>query len=69
MPRAVGNLKAATDAIEETASTTSGLKYDALAGQYVYNWKTESTLAGKCRQLVVKFQDGTVQRTSFRFTK
>lgn len=59
-----------TDAIEElSTATTSGLKYDATAGQYIYNWKTDSTLAGKCKQLILKLDDGTTHRANFKFTK
>ena len=47
------------DAIEEYTNATSGLKYDPVANQYVYNWKSKSDWAGSCRQLVVKLADGT----------
>ena len=58
------------DAVEElSAATTSGLKYDAVADQYHYNWKTEKSFAGSCRQLVVKLADGTSHRANFAFTK
>jgi HYR domain len=59
-----------TDAIEEYSTTTvSGLKYDSLAGQYIYNWKTTSSWAGTCRQLIVRLADGTYHRADFKFTK
>jgi hypothetical protein len=62
-------LSAATDAVEEVTTATSGLKYDALANQYIYNWKTASSYAGTCRQLTVKLADGSVHTALFKFTK
>lgn len=62
-------VSASTDLIEETTTATSGLKYDAVANQYVYNWKTDAKWAGTSRQLVVKLADGTIQRANFSFTK
>jgi probable HAF family extracellular repeat protein len=60
----------AADPVEEySTATVSGLKYDATANQYIYNWKTASTWAGTCRQLVVTLVDGTVHRANFTFTK
>jgi hypothetical protein len=62
----------AVDAVEEYATATnSGLKYDSVANQYIYNWKTESTIkAGECRQLIVKLADGSVAKTAnFTFFK
>ena len=60
---------ATTDLIEETTTATSGLKYDPVANQYIYNWKTDAKWAGTSRQLIVKLADGTVQRANFTFTK
>jgi hypothetical protein len=58
------------DAIEEySTATVSGLKYDATANQYIYNWKTASNYAGTCRQLIVRLKDGTYHRADFKFTK
>jgi hypothetical protein len=57
----------ATDAVEETATASnSGLTYDASSDQYVYVWKTSSTMAGTCQQLVVKLADGTLHRANFQ---
>jgi hypothetical protein len=59
-----------TDAIEEySTATVSGLKYDPLTHQYIYNWKTQSTWAGSCRQLIVKLVDGTYHRANFQFLR
>lgn len=61
---------ATTDQVEElTASASSSLNYDTTADQYNYVWKTNSTWAGSCRQLVVKLKDGTTHRANFKFTK
>ena len=45
----------------------SSLSYDAGADQYIYVWKTESSWAGTCRQLVVQLNDGSIHRANFRF--
>ena len=56
---------AATDEIEQTVSDTkSALEYDAASGQYTYKWKTSTTLKG-CRDLVLKFRDGSQLRTLY----
>ena len=65
-----GCTSATPDDIEEyVTSTTSGLTYDAAADQYNYVWKTTSTWAGSCRQLVVKFVDGKEYVANFQFVK
>ncbi len=54
------------DAIEQTVSAgASGLTYDAATDRYTYVWKTQKAWTG-CRQLVVKFDDGTVHRANFK---
>jgi hypothetical protein len=59
-----------SDLLEEYGTATvSGLKYDAAANQYIYNWKTQSIPAGSCRQLIVKLDDGTSHRANFTFFK
>ena len=57
------------DPIETLAGTTSGLKYDAIADQYNYTWKTSSALVGTCQRLEVKLVDGTSHYAFFKFTK
>ena len=57
------------DPIETTVSAgASGLSYDAASDTYTYVWKTQKGWTG-CRQLVVEFDDGTVERANFRFVK
>jgi ELWxxDGT repeat protein len=64
------NTSAPLDAIEETVSTgTSSLSYDAISGQYSYVWKTNSAWSNTCRQLTVKFSDGSEYKANFKFTK
>ncbi|HEY3436302.1 MAG TPA: PxKF domain-containing protein [Actinotalea sp.] len=61
---------ATLDALEEvSAATTSGLKFDAVADQYNYTWKTASTFAGTCKMLTVTLIDGTSKTALFKFTK
>jgi hypothetical protein len=59
-----------SDLVEEySTATTSGLKYDPVANQYIYNMKTDTKWAGSCRQLVVKLADNTYHRANFNFFK
>ena len=56
------------DGIETTvAAGASALSYDPSADSYGYVWKTDKAWAGTCRQLVLAFADGSVQRASFKF--
>jgi len=57
---------ALVDGIEETASVKHGLVYDPVSNRYTYDWGTSSTWSG-CRQLVMKFKGGSVQRANFIF--
>ena len=40
--------------------------YDPPLDQYKYVWKTDRNWRG-CRQLIVRFKDGTEKRANFRF--
>jgi hypothetical protein len=54
--------------IEETVNAgSSSLSYSSTLDQYNYVWKTENSWAGTCRQLVVKLNDGSEHRASFKF--
>lgn len=55
------------DLTDTVTAGGSSLSYDASSGQYVYVWKTESSWAGTCRQLVVTLKDGSVHRANFKF--
>lgn len=57
-----------TDDIEQTVTAgSSSLSYDPSTDQYTYVWKSNKAWAGTCRQLIVKLNDGTEHRASFRF--
>lgn len=59
---------ATVDGVEQTVSAGgSSLTYDPLADTYSYVWKTDKAWAGTCRQLVLTFVDGSVQRANFTF--
>lgn len=60
-----------TVAVNGTNPTNSngGLSYDPLQDRYTYPWKTEKNWAGSCRQLVVRYTDGTTYRANFNFTR
>ena len=58
------------DSVGETLTAgNSSLAYDAATDTYTYVWKTDKSWANTCRQLVIKFNDGTFQRANFRFVK
>lgn len=58
------------DPVEITATPgATGLRYDASAEQYVYNWQTAKSFAGKCYQVVLELDDGTTPFALFKFTK
>jgi hypothetical protein len=58
------------DAVEETVTAGgSSLSYDPTTGQYIYVWKTDKAWAGSCRQLQVKFADGSVRVANFTFSR
>jgi Tol biopolymer transport system component len=58
------------DVLEQTeTASSSGLTYDAAAGQYKYTWKTEKAWANSCRKLVLKLKDGTSREALFHLTK
>jgi hypothetical protein len=54
------------DVIEETV-TAGGSALSYGNGQYVYVWKTEKSWVGTCRQLQVKFTDGSEHVANFSF--
>ncbi len=57
-------------AVDETVTAgSSSLSYDPTTDTYNYVWKTDKGWAGTCRQLVVKFNDGTYHFADFNFTK
>jgi uncharacterized repeat protein (TIGR01451 family) len=55
------------DLTETLTAGNSSLSYSAGGEQYNYVWKTESSWAGTCRQLVLTLNDGTTHRANFKF--
>jgi hypothetical protein len=53
------------DAIEVTTTGGTSLRYDATAGQFVYNWATPKT-AGLCYALTMTTADGTATKALFK---
>ena len=59
-----------SDALESTAPAgANALSYDAAIDRYTYVWKTQKAWSNSCRELVLTFRDGTVERARFQFTK
>jgi uncharacterized repeat protein (TIGR01451 family) len=55
------------DLDETDTPGSSTLTYDAGSDKYQYNWKTEKSWVGQCRQLVVTLNDGTSHTANFKF--
>ncbi|HEX8136002.1 MAG TPA: PxKF domain-containing protein [Pyrinomonadaceae bacterium] len=55
------------DITETVTAGSSSLSYSATNEQYNYVWKTESSWAGTCRQLVMQLNDGSIHRANFKF--
>ncbi|MDX2007585.1 MAG: ExeM/NucH family extracellular endonuclease [Meiothermus sp.] len=53
----------------DPTASNSGLSYDPASGLYTYVWKTDRSWAGTCRQLVVRYTDGTTYRANFNFVR
>lgn len=54
--------------VDVTETLTAGGSSLSFSGdQYNYVWKTESSWAGTCRQLVLTLNDGTVHTANFKF--
>jgi hypothetical protein len=60
---------AAEDPVVGETAGNSRLRYDLDNEQYVYNWKTNKSFAGKCYELLLELDDGTTQVARFKFTK
>jgi len=59
---------AGVDDVEEAAAAGgSTLAYDVTTDQYTYVWKTNKAWAGTCRELLVRFVDGTIHVARFQF--
>lgn len=54
------------DPVSEVAATGgTSLRYDSVAGQFVYNWQTPK-LPGKCYDVTITTQDGSSLTTKFK---
>ena len=63
------NSTAPVDGVEQIDNPgSSGLSYDAGTQTYHYVWKTDKSWTN-CRQLVIKFTDGSYARANFKFSK
>jgi hypothetical protein len=59
-----------TDAIESYDTTgTSGLRYDALANQFIFTSQTQKGWAGSCKTFTLYLNDGTKHQANFNFVK
>jgi hypothetical protein len=54
---------------ETTNAGNSSLAYDATTDTYTFVWKTDKGWSNSCRQLLLRFTDGTTKNAEFRFTK
>jgi mannan endo-1,4-beta-mannosidase len=67
-PYACGS--ASIDAIEQTVTASvSGLTYDAASDMYTYVWRTDKAWTSTCRELTLRFRDGSTRVARFTFTK
>jgi len=64
-----GASTAAVTALKVPAVAASSLSYNARTDIYTYDWKTDKSWAGTCRQLSVKLVDGTERTLNFQFAK
>ena len=61
---------AQVEVVEETVTAgASSLSYDPASDQYSYVWKTNKAWSNTCRQLVMRFKDGTEKHANFKFTR
>jgi uncharacterized repeat protein (TIGR01451 family) len=56
-----------SDITQTLDATSNSINYDASSDQYNFVWKTSSSWAGTCRQLLVTLNDGSVHRANFKF--
>jgi hypothetical protein len=54
-----------TDALEESTSGNSVLRYDLGAGKYIFNWQTPQSNTPRCYVFVLRLTDGSVHTANF----
>jgi len=59
------DFSAPTDVIEVTSTGGTSLRYDPIAGQFVYNWQTPKT-PGICYQVKMTTLDGSSLSANFK---
>jgi hypothetical protein len=58
-----------TDVIEEYSQSASGLRWDATAQQYVFNFATQKSWAGTCKTVTLSLDGDEAAVAYFNFTK
>lgn len=62
------NCSTSDPGVDVTETLNAGGSSLSFSGdQYIYVWKTQSSWAGTCRQLVITLNDGTVHTANFKF--
>jgi hypothetical protein len=54
-----------TNEVAASTSGNSGLRYDAATHQFIYNWNTDRSMAGKCYVFILRLNDGSEYRANF----
>ncbi len=54
------------DAVTETTSGSTSLRYDTTSGQYIYNWQTPSKRVGYCYEVTATAADGSKVSATFK---
>jgi len=68
-PISCGTSAPVVTALMAPTGAASSLSYNARTDAYTYDWKTDKSWAGTCRQLSMKLVDGTEHAANFQFTK
>jgi len=59
------DLSSSTNEVPASTSGNSGLHYDATTQQFIYNWNTGRSMAGKCYVFFLRLNDGSVHHANF----
>lgn len=51
----------------DPAQLAGNVSYNASGNQYQFNWKTDKSWSGQCRQLSLMLNDGTIHTANFQF--